>query len=33
MKPMWDIADHGGKHDDPVSGPPDDPGPLAGRGR
>jgi hypothetical protein len=22
MKPMWDIADHGGKHDDPVSGPP-----------
>ena len=22
MKQMWDIADHGGKHDDPVSGPP-----------
>ena len=22
MKRMWDIADHGGKHDDPVSGPP-----------
>ena len=22
MKRMWDIADHGGKHDDLVSGPP-----------
>ncbi len=24
MKPMWDIADHGGKHHDPVNGPPTD---------
>ena len=22
MKQMWNIADHGGKHDDPFSGPP-----------
>ena len=22
MKPIWNIADHGGKHDDPVNGPP-----------
>ncbi len=22
MKQMWNIADHGGKHDDPVNGPP-----------
>ncbi len=22
MKQMWNIADHGGKHEDPVSSPP-----------
>ena len=22
MKQMWNIADHGGKHHDPVNGPP-----------